>query len=74
MPTAILPGSSRDSMGAFSLWFQEGEKGTLHQTGIPKARTFVLTMPPLQINGKTYRMENVSFEAYAAWGVYTCVQ
>lgn len=73
-PSAVLPGSSQESMGAFTLWFLPGEKGTLWETGVHKVLTFTLSLPALSINGRQFQVNTVAFEAYREWGMYTCVQ
>ncbi len=74
LPMDMLPGSSKESMGHFLLWYIKGNKGTLFQTGINKVEKFTLLMPPLSINGIEYRLDTISFESFNRWGVYTCVQ
>jgi len=72
-PTDKLMGFS-DAPGLFGIWFLEGDKGTLFQTGIPKVNFFILKFPPLNINGRTYQLDPISFEAYEKLSIYTCVQ
>lgn len=73
-PLAVLAGSSRDSPGTFTLWFVPGDEDTLWRTGIPAARTFAVSLPPMVIDGEPFRPDAVTFEAYSKWGVYTCAQ
>lgn len=72
-PTDRLAGTG-GSPGLFGLWFFNGDKGTLFETGLPKVSSFRLQFPPLSINGQTYRVDPINFEAYERLSVYTCVQ
>jgi len=72
-PTEKLVGVG-GSGSHFLPWFLKGEKGTLYQTMIPKVKSFTLQPPPLSINGQTYRIDPITFEAYEKLSVYTCVQ
>jgi len=73
-PSAMLSGSANASTGTFTLWFMRGEVGTLWQTGLPMARGFTVSLPPLSIDGHQFDMEEVAFESYREWGMFTCAQ
>ena len=73
-PAAVLPGSANASTGTFTLWFMRGDVGSLWQTGLPLARSFTLSLPPLSIDGHQFDVEKVAFESYREWGMFTCAQ
>ncbi len=73
-PAAVLTGSSRRSMGTYSLAFVSTDEGTLAEPRIPRVRSFTVALPILRINGRAFQAGPVAFEAYRDWGMFTCVQ
>lgn len=65
-PSDVLPGSSKESMGMFSLWFRPA--------GFPAAHRFTVDLPAINIDGEQFLAGPVTFEAYSEWGMYTCAQ
>ena len=65
-PAAVLTGSPNDAVDTFDLW--------LRPAGFPAASHFTVTVPAMQINGRTFEIGPVNFEAYSEWGAFTCAQ
>ncbi len=62
----VLPGSSTESLGRFSLRFRPND--------MPHVNRFALSLPAMSINDEPFQAATVMFEAYREWGTYTCVQ
>ncbi len=56
-----------------TLWFSPETAREAPQTGIPQVPEFTLILPPLAINGESFRPEPIRFRAYTRMGLFRCI-
>lgn len=70
--TSALAGSAVAADSTFTLWFDAGRDTQAAQTGIAQPATFTLQLPELEIDGRAFRPEPVTFHSYRKMPVFSC--